>query len=436
MTTPKKRTRPPVRDASRIQDADPNRHRPLAPVPVRLPDVAGPPRLILRAGREKSLQRRHPWIFSGAVERVEGRLNSGDTVQVRSSLGGFLGHAAYSPSSQILARVWDFHEGAEIGAEFFAESIRRAVCRRDRVYGADAGLGVRLVHGEADGLPGVVLDRFGDIGVLQLTSAGASRWRDQIAAAVMAVTDVRSLFERSDADVMQLEGLAPRVGPLIGQEPEAPVVIEENGLRFSVDLRAGHKTGFYLDQRDNRALVRDLSRDREVLDAFCYTGGFALSALAGGASRVTAIDSSADALAAAREHVALNGLSAERTEFIEADVFAHLRRFRDQARKFDLIILDPPKLAPSAAALERAARAYKDVNLWAMKLLRPGGLLFSFSCSGAMQRDLFQKVLAGAAVDAGVEARILHHLSAAADHPVTLAFPEGEYLKGLLCEIG
>ncbi|MBK8016194.1 MAG: class I SAM-dependent methyltransferase [Betaproteobacteria bacterium] len=398
--------------------------------------VAGTvPRIVLRPERERSLQRRHPWIFSGGVERVEGAPESGATVEVRSASGGFLGWAAYSPQSQILARVWDFHESARIDVGFFTARIRRAAEQRRARFGESPQGAVRLVHGEADGLPGVIVDRFAHVAVVQLTTAGAWRWRDAIADAIAETAGVTSVFERSDADVVHLEGLAPSTGPLRGDAPPGPVVIEENGVRFGVDVREGHKTGFYLDQRDNRALLRDAVKDRDVLDCFCYTGGFSLNALAGGAASVTSVDSSADALAVLRDQIETNGLPASRAQLTEADVFAQLRLYRDQARKFDVIVLDPPKFAPTAAAAERAARGYKDINLWAMKLLRPGGQLFTFSCSGGVSRDLFQKIVAGAAVDAGVDARVLRHLSAAPDHPVSLAFPEGEYLKGLVCEI-
>lgn len=392
-------------------------------------------RLVLKPGREKSLQRRHPWIYSGAIARVEGSPASGDTVEIRSSQGGFVAWAGYSPQSQIVARVWDWHEKATVDAGFFATRLRASVAHRVHLVDAGSNGAVRLVHGEADGLPGIVIDRFADWLVAQFTSAAAWRWRDTIAAAAAEIVGVPRVFERSDADVLALEGLAPRVQALLGEEPPAAITIEEAGLRFDVDLRHGHKTGFYLDQRDNRALLRDLASGREILDCFCYTGGFTCNALAGGAAHVTAVDSSGEALAAARRHVHGNHLPEARADLVQADVFAYLRKLRDQGRRFDVIVLDPPKFAPTAALAGRAARGYKDINLWAFRLLRPGGLLLTFSCSGGVSRDLFQKIVAGAASDAGVDARILHHMGASADHPVALSFPEGEYLKGLLCQI-
>ncbi len=388
-------------------------------------------KLILKAGREKSLKRRHPWVFSGAVAKVQGNPGPGETIGLWSATGEFLAVAAYSPQSQIVARVWDWKERA-IDRAFFDESIKRAVEQRQTLLDADTDA-VRLVHGESDGLPGVVADRYGDTVVLQLTSAGADRWRAEIADALLDASGAGRIWERSDAEVRQLEGLAPVTAALRGAREPTRMEVSENGLRFQVDLEHGHKTGFYLDQRGNRRLVRKLAQGREVLDGFCYSGGFALNALAGGAKSVTAVDSSADALALARGNAELNQLA--QAEWLEGDVFQLLRRFRDQARSFDLIVLDPPKFAPTAAHAEKAARAYKDINLLAFKLLRPGGLLATFSCSGGVPADLFQKIIAGAALDAGVQAQIIERLGPGADHPVALSFPEGDYLKGLVCRV-
>jgi 23S rRNA (cytosine1962-C5)-methyltransferase len=295
---------------------------------------------------------------------------------------------------------------------------------------------MRLVHGESDGLPGVIADRYGEVVVLQLLSAGAERWRAELADGVRELTGCACVYERSDADVRELEGLPAKSGVLHGALPTAGVQIREHGLIYGVDVAAGHKTGFYLDQRDNRKRIGELSQGREVLNCFCYTGGFTLNALVGGAKSVLSVDSSAGALAQARDNLERNDLDAARAEWQEADVFKHLRVLRDQGRSFDLVVLDPPKFAPTAAFAEKAARGYKDINLLALKLLRPGGLLASFSCSGGISADLFQKILAGAALDAGAEASIVGHFCAAADHPVLLSFPEGDYLKGLLLRRG
>jgi len=388
--------------------------------------------LILKQGREKSLLRRHPWVFSGAVARVVGNPEAGDTVAVRAAGGEFLAWAACSPVSQIRARVWSWDEKARIDGDFLRACLQQALGARERLISAEASDALRLVHGESDGLPGVIADRYGDVVVLQLLSAGAERWRAELSAGVRELTGCACVFERSDADVRELEGLPMKSGVLHGKLPAAGVQMREHGLVYGVDVAAGHKTGFYLDQRDNRRRIGELARGREVLNCFCYTGGFTLNALAGGAASVLSVDSSAGALALAQDNLERNGLDAARAEWQEADVFKHLRILRDQRRSFNLVVLDPPKFAPTAAFAEKAARGYKDINLLALKLLRPGGLLASFSCSGGISADLFQKILAGAALDAGAEAAIVGHFAAAADHPVLLSFPEGDYLKGLL----
>jgi len=385
-------------------------------------------KLVLKSGREKSLKRRHPWIFSGAIARVEGKPQPGDSVAVHAADGAFLAVAAYSPESQIRARVWSWTAG-DIDAAFFAQRVARAAAARS----ASVDDSVRLVHGESDGLPGVVADRYGDTVVVQLLSAGAERWRGAIADALAALSGVSRVIERSDADVRELEGLPAQSGLLRGEPATEPLVVREHALEFVVDTVQGHKTGFYLDQRDNRLLLRGLAKGRAVLDCFCYSGGFALNALAGGAKAVTAIDSSGPALAAAQANALRNQLPA--AEWLETDVFQALRKFRDGGRKFDLIVLDPPKFAPTAAHAEKAARAYKDINLLGFKLLNPGGTLMTYSCSGGVSADLLQKIVAGAALDAGADARIERWLHASADHPVTMNFPEGEYLKGLLLRV-
>ena len=387
--------------------------------------------LRLKSGRERSLVLRHPWIFSGAIDRVEGNPGPGATVDVVTADGAFAARAAYSPASQIRARVWTFDPDVPIDGDFFVRTVERALAARAAMLDADH-TACRLVHAESDGLPGVIADRYGDAVVVQLLSAGAEAWRDAIAAALRHATGAGCVFERSDADVRTLEGLPARSGPIIGTLPEAVEIIE-GGLRYQVDVRHGQKTGFYLDQRDNRALLRRHAADRRTLNAFCYSGGFTLAALAGGATSVLSIDSSAEALAMARGNLALNPkLPAGHAQWLEADVFAELRNLRNRGAQFDLIVLDPPKFAPTAAHAQGAARAYKDINLLALKLLAPGGLLATYSCSGGIDAALFQKIVAGAALDARADAAIVARMGAAADHPVALNFPEGDYLKGLL----
>ncbi|MDR1854331.1 MAG: class I SAM-dependent methyltransferase [Azoarcus sp.] len=394
-------------------------------------------KLHLHPGKERSLLRRHPWIFAGSVARLEGHARPGDTVEVLAADGRALGRAAFSPASQIRARMWTFDPGQPVDHAFFKRRVREAVAWRQAHPDLARQEGVRLVHGEADGLPGVIADRYGAVVVVQLTSAGAEKWREAIVAALAAATGCATIYERSDSDVRRLEGLEPRVGALLGELPAAPLLIEENGVRMEVDVVGGHKTGFYLDQRDNRLLTARLAAGRRVLNCFCYSGGFSLQALAGGATEVLSIDSSAPALEIAARNLAHNPqLDPARAHWREADVFAALRELRQSGERFDLIVLDPPKFAPSAAHAQRAARAYKDINLFAFRLLAAGGILTTYSCSGGIGLELFQKIVAGAASDAGVDARIVHRLAAAPDHPVGLAAPEGEYLKGLAIQIG
>jgi 23S rRNA (cytosine1962-C5)-methyltransferase len=391
--------------------------------------------LIMQPGKERSLFRRHPWIFAGSVERLVGKARPGDTVEVVAGKQ-VLAKAAWSPESQIRARVWSFDPNEIIDNAFFKRRVAAAVARRGVLPSLTLEQGQRLIHAESDGLPGVIADKYGDTVVVQLTSAGADKWREAIADALQLATGCKRIYERSDSDVRGLEGLEPRVGWLRGEAPAGEIVIEEHGVKMAVDIVAGHKTGFYLDQRDSRGLLRELSAGRRVLNCFCYTGGFSLQALAGGATSVVSIDSSQTALDRAAANLALNPqLPADRAEWRCENVFDELRKLKAAGETCDLIVLDPPKFAPSASHAERASRAYKDINLLGCKLLAPGGLLMTYSCSGGIGLELFQKIVAGAALDAGRDARIIQRLQGAPDHPIALAFPEGEYLKGLLLQV-
>jgi len=384
----------------------------------------------LKEGKERSLARRHPWIFDSAIAKGGG--DAGETVRIESHAGQFLAWAAFSPASKIRARAWSFDEGQRIDSGFFDAACERAIRARARFDLPSDG--VRLVHGESDGLPGFIVDRYGDTLVAQFLAAGAERWKGVLAQSLLRHTGLARLYERSDASARGLEGLTPATGWLSG-DGATEVTIREHDWRFTLDVATGHKTGFYLDQRDSRgkfaAWARRLGLQR-VLNCYCYTGGFTVAALAGGAAQVTSIDSSGPALERARVNLAANGMDAGRAEFLDADVNACLRRFIEEGRSFDAIVLDPPKLAPTAAHAERAARAYKDINRLALKLLEPGGVLFTYSCSGGIGADLFHKIVASAGADAGVDGYIVERLGAAPDHPMTLAFPEGEYLKGLV----
>lgn len=429
-------------------------------------DWSKPAVMRLKPGREKSLLRRHPWVFSGALDRVQGDPADGDTVRILSAAGDFLAWGAYSQGSQIRSRVWSWDEHERIDEAFFAARLGAAIAARraflpefwraEELNGEEKGKvpgaagAVRLVHAESDSLPGLIADRYGDWLSLQFLSSGAEAWRQVIVAQLAALTGAANIYERSDVDVRRLEGLPERTGVLLGKPPPPLLSIIENGLELRIDIRNGHKTGFYLDQRRNRLRVRQLAKDRRVLDCFCYSGGFSANAIAGGCSELTLIDASAEALEMAQENIhlalekraALQGSEPARApageppvSMIQGDVFQQLRMLRDRARTYDLIILDPPKFAPTTAQVERAARGYKDINLLAFKLLAPGGLLVTFSCSGGVSAELFQKIVAGAALDAGVDAQIMERLHQDVDHPVALNFPEGEYLKGLVCRV-
>ena len=388
----------------------------------------------LRDGKERSLLKRHPWVFESSI--ASGKADSGETVRVVAHDGAFLAWAAYSPASQIRLRAWSFAEEQRIDAAFFEQRIAAAVAIRARLPIESDGL--RLVHGEADGLPGLVVDAYGDTLVAQFSSAGVERWKPAIAEALLKVTGRTRLFERSDASVRSLEGLPEVTGWLrgdIGNSGATEVTIREHGWRLTLDVAEGHKTGFYLDQRDNRKLFADTVRHfgfQRVLNCYCYTGGFSVAALQGGAQHVTGVDSSAPALARASAHVAANGFDAARHTALDADVNQTLRQALERGETFDAIVLDPPKFAPTVAHAERAARAYKDINRLAFKLLAPGGALFTFSCSGGVSADLFHKIVAGAGLDAGVDGLFYARLAAAPDHPMTITFPEGDYLKGLV----
>jgi 23S rRNA (cytosine1962-C5)-methyltransferase len=388
--------------------------------------------VILKPGRERSVRLHHPWLFSGAIDHTEGEPASGDTVQVVSSTGEALGWAAYSPTSQIRARLWSNNPQEVIDEGFFRERLSRAIERRRRFQGYEITDAYRLVHGESDGLPGLIVDRYAGYLVIQFLSAGVDSQRDLLVKLLVEISGIPNLYERSDLDVRALEGLPDRSGILAGETPPSKVNIHEYGLQFAVDLMGGQKTGFYLDQRENRHRLSAYAQHRKMLNCFCYTGGFTIHALAAGAASVLNIDSSADALELARTNIELNHLPLEKTEWVCGDVFQELRKLRDRAESYDLIVLDPPKFAATASQAEKAARGYKDINLLAFKLLRPGGILFTFSCSGGISPALFQKIVAGAALDAGVDAVILEKLGQAADHPIALNFPEGEYLKGLI----
>lgn len=389
--------------------------------------------IILKHGRDKNVRAHHPWVFSGAVDKVKGKLRAGDTVEVRTASGDSLGVGAWSPESQIQVRMWSF-TAENIDRDFFRGRVQQALAYRQQLGITERNSGYRLINAESDGLPGVVVDVFGEWLIMQALTTGADFWKHVIAEVLLEVIPAKGVYERSDVDVRKKEGMATVVGVLQGDTPPAFIDILEEGRHYRVDVLNGHKTGFYLDQRDNRSLLQQYAAGKTVLNCFSYTGGFSIAALHGGATHATNIDASQPALDLAAQTATLNGFAPERMENIGGDVFKLLRDYRNEGRQFDIVVLDPPKFAENRNQLEKAARGYKDINLLGFKLLRPGGLLFTYSCSGLMESNLFQKIVADAAVDAGCDARILRKLDQATDHPTRLAFPEGYYLKGLVCQ--
>jgi 23S rRNA (cytosine1962-C5)-methyltransferase len=390
--------------------------------------------IILKTGREKSILRRHPWIYSGAISRIIGNPGIGEPVEVLANNGEFLARASYNPNSSIIGRIWTWNINELIDPCLLNDRLTKAITSRREMKFSFRTDAIRLVHAESDGIPGLILDQYGDTFVVQFLAASVEYWKDEIIDLILKLTNAEYLYERSDVDIRQLEGLPLTSGLLSGKVADKKIIITENEVKFLVDIINGHKTGFYLDQRDNRHLVRNFSNGLKVLDCFSYTGGFAINSMFGQAKSVTLIDSSSQALSMARENVVLNNLSLDYVTIIEQDVFKYLRTLRDSDTSFDLVILDPPKFASTPAHTERAARGYKDINLLALKILKPGGFLMTFSCSGGISEELFQKIIAGAALDAKVDAVVIQRMHQAPDHPVALNFPEGAYLKGFIIQ--
>ena len=389
-------------------------------------------KIILKSGREKSVLRHHPWIFSGAIDRADAQIQPGETIGVDSQEGERLALAAYSPHSQIRARIWSFNPDERINKDFFGKRLNRAAALRKRCLEGNPSA-LRLVNAESDGMPGLIVDRYEDFLVCQFLSAGMEFFKQEIIDQLRVLFDPLGIYERSDTESRQKEGLPAMTGLLHGNEPPDAIIIQLNGITMQVDIRQGHKTGMYLDQRENWNIVRQYAAQAKVLNCFAYTGAFSLAALSGGAAQVTNIESSASALDLLLKNAALNNFPADRMINVQGDAFQVLRDYRDRGAGFDLVVLDPPKFVHSAQQLQRGCRGYKDINLLAMKLLNENGVLITFSCSGHLAPDLFQKIIADAALDAGRNARIVRVLGQPPDHTVALNFPEGSYLKGLVC---
>jgi 23S rRNA (cytosine1962-C5)-methyltransferase len=394
--------------------------------------------LFLKRGREKAVRNRHPWVFSGAVARIEGQPEEGQIVTVRDAAGTFLARGYLNRRSQIVVRLLSWDEGERIDEAFWTRRIAAAIVRRQALDQDPRTTAYRLIHAESDLLPGLIVDRYAGYLVVQCLTLGIAQRRDLLVDALVQALSPAGIYERSDVDVRAQEGLAPTTGLLYGGSPPPELDILEHGHRFAVDLAGGQKTGFYLDQRENRRALAGYAqgqgvRGRTMLDTFAYSGGFSIYAARAGAGPITLLDTSSEALDLARRNLQANGQDLSAVSFDCGDVFEMLRLYRDEGRSFDLIVLDPPKFAPTRRHVDRAARAYKDINLLALKLLRPGGILFTFSCSGGVDASLFQKIVFGASVDAGRDVQVIEWLAQGPDHPVLLSFPESAYLKGLVC---
>lgn len=392
-------------------------------------------KIILHKGREKSILRKHPWIFSGAINSIDDDIELGETVEIFSAENKLLAVGAYSPHSQIRVRVWDFNH-IDINKDFFVEKISSAITFRKSIIDEKKYNAYRIVNSESDGLPGLIVDKYNDVLVCQFISAGAEKWKQTIVEILVKQLEPTAIYERSDADVRQKEGLKPIKGMLYGKIGSGEVIIQEDNLSFIVNIFTGHKTGFYLDQRENRKIISEYSKEKNVLNCFSYTGGFGIAAAANQAEHVTNIDSSDEVLFIAERNFQLNKINADKFTNLKADVFTELRKQKSESKKYDLIILDPPKFVEGKNSLNKASRGYKDINMLAMQLLNDDGLLFTFSCSGLMTPELFNKIIADAASDAGVNLSIIDRLWQSGDHRVTTSFPESFYLKGLLVKKG
>lgn len=391
--------------------------------------------VILKKAADSFIKRKHPWIFSGAIDKVEGNPSNGETVQIFTSNREPVGFGSFSPTSQIRVRVWSFNPEEKIDKDFFSKRIQCAKLLREKNIDMSLTNAYRIINSESDGLPGLVVDRYSDYLVCQFLSSGAEYFKNIIVDVLNNIFNPKAIYERSDVEVRTKENLQPILGLLKGTLPDNLIEVRENGFKFLVDIQGGHKTGFYVDQRDNRKLVSDFSKGKNVLNCFSYTGGFSVYSLSADANKVTQIESSSSAIELSYKNFEINNLNSTLVENINGDVFEILRKFRNERRTFDLIILDPPKFAESVSQVQKASRGYKDINLLAMKLLNPGGVLFTFSCSGHISQELFQKIVADASFDAEREVKIIKLLTQSSDHPVSANFPEGLYLKGLVCSV-
>jgi 23S rRNA (cytosine1962-C5)-methyltransferase len=391
--------------------------------------------VILKKGREKSVENRHPWIFSGAISRVEGDPANGDVVDVWNHRARFVARGIYNAKSQIQVRLLTWNPNDMIDEDFWRRRLRRAIAGRQALMESQDTDAYRLVHAEADGVPGLIVDQYGTWLGVQFLSMAAERYRSAILNTLVDLVGPQGIYERSDVESREQEGLVPIAGPIWGEVPPDLIEIVESGHTFLVDVKLGHKTGFYLDQRENRQKTSKYFAGKEVLNVFAYTGAFAVYAASVGAKRIINVDTSEVALQLAERNMRRNGFGDREDVYAVGNAFEILRAYKEAEWKFDVVVLDPPKFAQRKGQVDKATRGYKDINLLAMQLIKPGGVLITFSCSGAVNAGLFQKVLFGAAVDASRTVQIIEHLSQGADHPILLTYPESEYLKGFVCRV-
>jgi 23S rRNA (cytosine1962-C5)-methyltransferase len=391
--------------------------------------------VILKKGKEKAALQRHPWIFSGAIDKVKGAPENGEIVKVFAADKSFLAYGYYNSQSRVAVRLLEWEEETTVDKDWYQQKLRNAIASRAHVLNNEDTNTCRLVFSEADYLPGLIVDKYADFLSLQILSAGIENVKGDIIDILRAELNPSGIFDKSDANARTHENLEVSQGLLWGENPPEFIEVKENGMRYHINIADGQKSGFYCDQRDNREILAAYTKDKEVLDCFCYSGGFTLNSLKHGAKHVTSVDSSALAIETLKHNLGLNGFTEDQQTSIQSDVNKQLRAFKEEGRTFDVIILDPPKYAPSRSALDRAARAYKDLNRLGMLLLNPGGILATYSCSGAVDLETFKQITAWAALDAGKEVQVIKQFHQPEDHPVRISFPEGEYLKGLLVRV-
>ncbi|WP_113651272.1 class I SAM-dependent rRNA methyltransferase [Pedobacter namyangjuensis] len=389
----------------------------------------------LKKGKEKAVLQRHPWVFSGAVDKIKGKADNGDVVKVLDNSGDFLAYGYFNDQSRVAVRLIEWNEETQIDEDWYEQKINQAVAARADLLKAEDTNALRLIFSEADFLPGLIVDKYADFLSVQILSTGIEKAKDIIIDKLCKALNPTGIFDRSDATARTHEGITAENGLLWGEAPAEFIAVKENGITYHINIAEGQKSGFYCDQRDNRLLLAAYAKGKSVLDCFSYSGGFSLNAMQNGASEVTSVDSSALAIETLKQNIELNKFVKHKHTAIQSDVNKQLRAFKEEGKKFDIVVLDPPKYAPSRSALDRAARAYKDLNRLGMLLLEPGGLLATFSCSGAVDIETFKQIIAWAALDAGKEVQIIKQFSQPEDHPVRISFPEGEYLKGLLLRV-